>query len=93
MKAMLIGAAMALAAATAVTAAPSPAAARGCLKGAVVGGVAGHYAGRHTLLGAGVGCMIGRHEANRQDRDRAYRQQRQYDSNGYGYDDGRGYGR
>ena len=36
-----------------------------CLKGAVVGGVAGHYAGHHGLLGAGAGCLIGRHYANK----------------------------
>jgi len=39
--------------------------AAGCLKGAVVGGVAGHYAGHHGLLGAGAGCLIGRHYANK----------------------------
>lgn len=42
-----------------------PAQAAGCLKGAVVGGVAGHYAGNHGLLGAGAGCLIGRHYANK----------------------------
>jgi hypothetical protein len=31
----------------------------------VVGGVAGHYAGHHGLLGAGAGCLIGRHYANK----------------------------
>ena len=39
--------------------------AAGCLKGAVVGGVAGHYAGHHGLLGAGAGCLIGQHYANK----------------------------
>jgi hypothetical protein len=39
--------------------------AAGCLKGAVVGGIAGHYAGNHGLLGAGAGCLIGRHYANK----------------------------
>jgi hypothetical protein len=39
--------------------------AAGCLKGAVIGGVAGHVVGHHGLLGAGVGCVIGSHEANR----------------------------
>jgi uncharacterized protein YcfJ len=39
--------------------------AAGCLKGAVVGGVAGHYAGNHGLLGAGAGCLIGRHYAKK----------------------------
>jgi hypothetical protein len=48
----------------------SPAAnAAGCLKGAVVGGVAGHYAGNHGLLGAGAGCLIGRHYANKHARE------------------------
>jgi hypothetical protein len=35
--------------------------AAGCLKGAAVGGVAGHFAGKHPVIGAGVGCLIGRH--------------------------------
>jgi hypothetical protein len=38
-----------------------PADAAGCLKGAAVG----HFAGHHGLLGAGVGCAIGHHEANK----------------------------
>ena len=42
--------------------------AKGCLKGAAVGGVAGHVAGKHGLIGAGVGCAIGRHRANKADR-------------------------
>ena len=46
-----------------------PAEAAGCMTGAVVGGVAGHFVGHHGLLGAGAGCLIGRHEANRRDRD------------------------
>ena len=45
--------------------------ARGCIKGAVVGGVAGHYAGRHGVLGAAAGCVVGRHEANKADRQQA----------------------
>ena len=45
---------------------PAPAAAKGCLKGAFVGGVAGHYAGHHGFLGAAAGCLIGRHEARKQ---------------------------
>jgi len=50
-----------------------PANASGCVKGAVIGGVAGHNAGHHGLLGAGVGCLIGRHEENRSDsRNRSY---------------------
>ena len=45
--------------------------AAGCLKGAVVGGVAGHFVGHHGLIGAGVGCLVGRHEANKAARERA----------------------
>ncbi|HEY2137639.1 MAG TPA: hypothetical protein VGH49_17265 [Xanthobacteraceae bacterium] len=56
--------------ALALSAMAEPAAARGCLKGAAVGGVAGHYAGHHGLLGAAAGCLIGRHEANKHDRER-----------------------
>jgi uncharacterized protein YcfJ len=41
-----------------------PANAAGCLKGAIVGGLAGHFAG-HGILGAGAGCLVGRHYANR----------------------------
>ena len=47
----------------------APADAKGCLKGAVVGGAAGHYAGHHGLLGAAAGCLIGRHEAAKRERD------------------------
>jgi uncharacterized protein YcfJ len=43
----------------------SPAQAKGCIKGAIVGGVAGHMAG-HGKLGAAAGCVIGHHEANKQ---------------------------
>jgi len=44
--------------------------AKGCIKGAIVGGIAGHYAGRHGWAGAAAGCVIGRHEANRRERER-----------------------
>jgi uncharacterized protein YcfJ len=44
----------------------SPAEAKGCIKGAIVGGVAGHMAG-HGKVGAAAGCVIGHHEANKQD--------------------------
>lgn len=47
------------------------ASAKGCLKGAAVGGVAGHVAGGHSVIGAGVGCAIGRHRANKADREAA----------------------
>jgi hypothetical protein len=65
MKSIAIAAGLLLAA-TAFSAAPAEAA--GCLKGAVVGGVAGHYMHHHGLLGATAGCVIGRHEANKQAR-------------------------
>jgi hypothetical protein len=61
MKAIIAGAALALAVLSISTAAD----AKGCIKGALVGGVAGHYAGHHGLLGAAAGCIIGRHEAAR----------------------------
>lgn len=44
--------------------------AKGCLKGAAVGGVAGHVAGHHGLLGAAAGCAIGRHRANKADKEK-----------------------
>jgi hypothetical protein len=46
--------------------APAAAEAKGCIKGAVVGGIAGHMAG-HGKVGVVAGCIIGRHEANKQD--------------------------
>jgi len=46
--------------------APAAVEAKGCIKGAVVGGLAGHMAG-HGKIGAVAGCVIGRHEANKQD--------------------------
>jgi hypothetical protein len=70
MRAILMSAAFAVAA-TGLGVSSSPATARGCLKGAVVGGVAGHFAGHHGLLGAGAGCIIGHHEANKRARERA----------------------
>jgi predicted transcriptional regulator with HTH domain len=65
MKAILAGTMLALISAAFLS---GPADAAGCLKGAVVGGVAGHYAGNHGLLGAGVGCAVGRHQANKRAR-------------------------
>jgi hypothetical protein len=53
-----------------------PAHAAGCLRGAAVGGVAGHFAGHHGLIGAGIGCAIGHHEAAKRARE----------ENRYGYD-------
>jgi uncharacterized protein YcfJ len=48
----------------------SAAEAKGCIKGAIVGGIAGHMAG-HGKVGAVAGCIIGRHEANKQDAQKA----------------------
>jgi hypothetical protein len=52
-----------------ITTMAAPAGAKGCLKGAIVGGVAGHYAHRHGLIGAALGCLIGRHEAKKHEFD------------------------
>jgi len=54
-----------------IAASSVPADAKGCIKGAVVGGIAGHYAGHHGVLGAAAGCVIGRHEAKKHERERA----------------------
>jgi len=54
----------------------APVQAAGCLKGAAIGGVAGHYAGHHGVLGAGAGCVIGHHEANKRAREKSQQQQR-----------------
>lgn len=64
MKSILMTAALALAVTAGVG--TSSAQAAGCLKGAAVGGMAGHLAGHHGMLGAGAGCVIGHHEANKQ---------------------------
>ena len=45
--------------------------AKGCLKGAAVGSVGGHLAGGHGLLGAGAGCLVGRHMANKKAKQEA----------------------
>ncbi|HXN88685.1 MAG TPA: hypothetical protein VN890_04945 [Methylocella sp.] len=63
-----------------------PASAKGCLKGAVIGGVAGHFAGHHGVLGAGAGCIIGHHEANKHARER----ERAYDHDGPRHREGYG---
>jgi hypothetical protein len=57
-------------AASLVTLAPA-AHAKGCVKGALVGGAAGHVAAHHGLLGAGLGCLIGRHHAAKKEHERA----------------------
>jgi uncharacterized protein YcfJ len=49
-----------------VTFVPATVEAKGCIKGAIVGGLAGHLAG-HGKVGAVAGCVIGHHEANKQD--------------------------
>lgn len=92
MKVMLLPAAFAVAV-TGLALSSTPAPARGCLKGAIVGGVAGHFAGHHGLLGAGAGCVIGHHEANKhaRERERAYRDEG-YGSSGRPYAHGDGYG-
>jgi uncharacterized protein YcfJ len=48
----------------------SAAQAKGCIKGAIVGGIAGSVAG-HGKVGAVAGCVIGRHEANKADAEKA----------------------
>ena len=87
MKLMLVAAAAVLAV---IGLSSGPTEAAGCVKGAVVGGVAGHFVGHHGLLGAGVGCAIGHHEAYRRDRDRDWsdRSDRAYSR---GRDHDRGY--
>jgi hypothetical protein len=96
MRGILVSAVFA-AATAAISLSPEPALAKGCVKGAIVGGIAGHYAGHHGLLGAGAGCVIGHHEANKHARERAAHD-RAYDSQnsaGYGSSapsDDRGYG-
>ena len=75
-----------------------PANAGGCVRGAVIGGVVGHVAGHHGLLGAGAGCLIGRHETNRRasrniDRDRSYGAHGSSYDPGHRYRGGSGYSR
>jgi Ni/Co efflux regulator RcnB len=65
MKSFIYVAAFALA----LAAMAEPAAAKGCVRGAFMGGVAGHYVAHHGLLGAAAGCLIGRHEAKKHERE------------------------
>ena len=58
---------LAVAAALLVLGATSAANAKGCIKGAAVGGVAGHVAHHHGLIGAGIGCLVGRHHAKQKE--------------------------
>ena len=83
MKSILVAAGAMLAV---VSLSSGPSEAAGCVKGAVVGGVAGHFVGHHGLLGAGAGCLIGRHEANRRSREREGRE----GYSGGGWDQGHG---
>lgn len=73
MKKLIIASALALTVAIGWGAAPAQAA--GCLKGAAVGGVAGHLAGHHGVLGAGAGCVVGHHEANKHAKQNTENQQ------------------
>lgn len=57
--------------------APHFASAKGCLKGAAVGGVGGHVAGGHGVAGAAVGCVVGRHMANKKDKQQQASQAQQ----------------
>ena len=59
----------------AIAAAPQLASAKGCLKGAAVGGVGGHVAGGHGLVGAAAGCAVGRHMANKKEKQQAAQSQ------------------
>jgi uncharacterized protein YcfJ len=52
--------------------APATVEAKGCIKGAIVGGIAGHMAG-HGKVGVVAGCIIGHHEANKRDAEKADR--------------------
>lgn len=86
-RAILVPAAFALT--LAASFAPTPASAAGCLRGAIVGGTVGHFAGHHGWLGAGAGCVIGRHEANKREREEMrrnawedYRQEREFGGGG-----------
>ena len=53
----------------ALTAVSVPAQAKGCLKGAAIGGVGGHVVGGHGVAGAAIGCAVGRHRANKKNRE------------------------
>jgi outer membrane lipoprotein SlyB len=62
-------------AAAAMAMLPGVSSAKGCLKGAAVGGLGGHVAGGHGVLGAAAGCVVGRHIANKQDKQQQQQQQ------------------
>lgn len=82
MKSALVAAAIALAV---VGFSANGAQAAGCLKGAAVGGATGHFVGHHGLLGAGIGCLVGRHQANKRARIESRRDSYGYGSSGSGY--------
>jgi hypothetical protein len=96
MRSMIVAAA-AILAAVGLSSGPANAG-DGCVKGAVIGGVVGHVAGHHGLLGAGAGCLIGRHESNRRD-GRNWDRNRSYGADGSSYEpqaryrEGSGYSR
>ncbi|MDB5889434.1 MAG: hypothetical protein JWP47_265 [Polaromonas sp.] len=71
MKTRLYTMAMLLAIATV----PQMASAKGCLKGAAVGGVGGHVAGGHGVVGAAAGCAVGRHVANKKEKQQVSQNQ------------------
>jgi hypothetical protein len=54
--------------ALAIVMATLPANAKGCIKGAIVGGAARHVAGHHGLMGAAAGCVVGHHEAKKNEK-------------------------
>jgi len=56
----------------------TPASARGCIKGALIGGTAGHFAGHHGVLGAAAGCVVGRNQANKREREMREQQGQRY---------------
>jgi outer membrane lipoprotein SlyB len=66
-----------------------PANAKGCLTGAVAGGAVGHYAGHHGLLGAAAGCLIGRHEASKRQREQGLDQERAHQQGASDYQNAR----
>jgi hypothetical protein len=83
MKSMLIPAALTFVLAVGLS--PAQVQAAGCLKGAAIGGVTGHLAGHHGLLGAGAGCVIGHHEADKHARERAEQDRASGNSSDHGY--------
>ncbi|HEY2227148.1 MAG TPA: hypothetical protein VGI22_05280 [Xanthobacteraceae bacterium] len=77
MKSIIISVAAFSAVVLSIAAASTPVDAKGCIKGAILGGAVGHYTTHHGLLGAAAGCLVGRHEAARHEREREQDQARQ----------------